>query len=104
MVVQLKQSTPLLLFKPYHNQAKPEVTFKGQWLAVKISDNIGNLIEIGLCVRGIVTDNHSANVNALPALKIIPFKIKLLYKAPTKVQQNILILWGCSSYENVRNM
>ena len=62
---------------------------------MKISGNIGNLIEIGLCVRGIVTDNHSANVNAFPALKIIPLKIKLLYKAPTKVQQNILILWGC---------
>ena len=51
---------------------------------MKISDNIDNLAEIGLCVRGIVTDNHSANVNAFSALKIIPFKIKLLYKAPTK--------------------
>ena len=51
---------------------------------MKISDNIDNLIEIGLCVRGLVIDNHSANVNAFSALKIIPFKIKLLYKAPAK--------------------
>ena len=87
------------LFKPFHNQGKSEVTFNGQWLAVKISDNINNLIEIGLCVRDIVTDKHSTNVNAFSALKIIPFKIKLLYKAPTKVQRNILILWECSSYE-----
>ena len=84
MVVRLKQSTVLSLFKPFHNQAQPEVTFNGQWLVVKITDNIDNLKEIGLCVRGIVTDNHSANVNAFSAPKIIPFKIKLLYKAPTK--------------------
>ena len=60
---------------------------------MKISDNIDNLIEIGLCVRGIVTNNHSANVNAFSALKIIPFKMKLLYKAPAKEWQNMLILW-----------
>ena len=51
---------------------------------MKNSDNIDNLIEIGLCVRDVVTDNHSANVNAFAALKITPFKIKFLYKAPTK--------------------
>ena len=52
MVVGLKQSIPFVV------QAIPEVTFNGQWLAEKISDNIDNLIEIELCVRGIVTDNH----------------------------------------------
>ena len=35
----------------------PEVTFNGQWSAKKISDNIVNLIEMGLCVQGIVTDH-----------------------------------------------
>ena len=73
-------------------------------MAVKISDDMDGFIEIRLCVRGMVTDNHSANVNAFSALKIISFKIKLLYKAPTKEKQNILILWDCPSYENVRNM
>ena len=85
MVVWLKQSTPFVVQAiSQASQANPEVTFNGQWLVVKISDNIDNLIEIGLCVRGIVTDNHSANVNAFSALKIISFEIKLLYKALTK--------------------
>ena len=72
------------MFKQFHNQAKPEFTFNGQWLAVKISDDMDSFIEIRLCVRGMVTDNHSANVNAFSALKIISFKIKFLHKAPTK--------------------
>ena len=85
MVVRLKQSTPFVVQAiPQASQANPEVTFNGQWLAEKISDNIDSLIEIGLSVRGIVTDNHSANVNAFSALKNIQFRIKLLYKAPAK--------------------
>ena len=40
MVVVLKQSIPFAV------QTIPEVTFNGQWLAQKISDNIDNLIEI----------------------------------------------------------
>ena len=44
MVVGLKESIHLLV------QTIPEVTFNGQWLAEKISDNIDNLKEIGLCV------------------------------------------------------
>ena len=62
MVVELKQSIPFVV------QAIPEFIFNGQWLAEKISDNINNLIEIELCVRGIVTDKHSANVKAFSAL------------------------------------
>ena len=50
MGVGLKESIHLI-------QIIPEVTFNGQWLAEKISDNIGNLKEIGLCVQGIVADN-----------------------------------------------
>ena len=85
MVVRLKQSTPFVVQAiPQPSQANPEVTFNGQWLAEKISDNIDSLIEIGLSVRGIVTDNHSANVSAFSALKNIQFRIKLLYKAPAK--------------------
>ena len=45
------------MFKQFHNQAKPEFTFNGQWMAVKICDNIDNLTAIELCVRGIVTNN-----------------------------------------------
>ena len=47
MVVELKQSIPLVV------QAIPEVTFNGEWLAVKISDNIDNLIELGLCTEAV---------------------------------------------------
>ena len=56
LVVRLKQSTPFVVQAiPQPSQANPEVTFNGQWLAEKISDNIDNLIEIALRVRGIVT-------------------------------------------------
>ena len=53
---------------PFVVQAIPKVTFNGQWLAETFSDNIDNLIEFGLCVQGIVTNNHSADVNAFSAL------------------------------------
>ena len=56
IVVGLKESISLVL------QTIPEVTFNGQWLAEKISDNIDSLIEIGLCVQSIVTDNISCKV------------------------------------------
>ena len=39
---------------------------------------------VRLSVRGTVTENHSANVNAFLALKIIQFRIKLLHKVPAK--------------------
>ena len=77
MVVRLKQSTPLVFqVISQASRANPEVTFNGQC--------VDSLIEIGLSVRVIVTDNHSANVNAFSALKNIQFRIKLLYKAPAK--------------------
>ena len=84
-VFRLRQSTPFVVQAILQaSQANPEATFNGQWLADKISDNIDSLIEIGLSVRGIVTENHSANINAFSALKNIQFRIKLLYKAPAK--------------------
>ena len=67
MAVGLKQSITFVV------QAIPEVIFNGRWLVEKISDNIDNLIEFGLCVQSIqVTVNHSANVNSFSApMKII---------------------------------
>ena len=85
MVFRLKQSTPFVVqVIPQPSQANTEVTFNGEWLVEKISDNIDNLIEIGLSARGIVTDNHPANVSAFSALKNIQFRMKLLYKTPVK--------------------
>ena len=66
--VGLKQSIPFAV------QAILEVIFNGDWLANKVSDNNENLIEFGVCVRSIVTENHAANVNAFSAL----IKITLL--------------------------
>ena len=57
MVVWLNQSLPFIV------QVISEVTINGQWLAKKISDNIDNLIEIELFVRGIITDNHLVTDN-----------------------------------------
>ena len=65
MVVGLKESIP------YITQAIPEVTFTGQWLSHKIAENIKNLTPVGFCVRCVVTDNHSANVNAFSLLVIM---------------------------------
>ena len=85
VVVRLKQYTLFVVQAfPQAGQANPEVTFNGQWLTEKISDNIDSLVVIGLSVRSIVTNNHSTNVNAFLALKDIQFRIKLLYKAPAK--------------------
>ena len=85
MVVRLKQYTLFVVQAiPQAGQANPEVTFNGQWLTEKISDNIDSLMVIGLSVRSRVTNNHSTNVNAFLALKDIQFRIKLLYKAPAK--------------------
>ena len=85
VVVRLKQYTLFVVQAfPQAGQANPEVTFNGQWLTEKISDNIDSLMVIGLSVRSIVTNNHSTNVNAFLTLKDIQFRIKLLYKAPAK--------------------
>ena len=56
MVVGLKQCIPFAV------QTISEVTFNGHWLVEKISDNIDNLVDIGPCVQGIVTDNVSDTV------------------------------------------
>ena len=56
MVVGLKGSITFVVL------TIPGVTVNGLWLTEKISDNINNLIEIGLCVQGIVTDNISYKV------------------------------------------
>ena len=49
MAVRLKQSTPSVVQAiPQASQANSEATFNGEWLAEKISDNIGSLIESDL--------------------------------------------------------
>ena len=62
VVVRFKLSLPFVV------QAIADVTFNEQWMTVTFSGNIDNLIKLGLCVQVIVTDNHSANVNAFSAV------------------------------------
>ena len=61
MAVGFKLSVPVVV------HTIPEVTFSGQWLAEIFIDNIDNLIEFGLCIRSIVTDNYSADANVFSA-------------------------------------
>lgn len=63
MIVGMKKSIPYVI------QAIPEVSINGTWLADKISASIESLAKTGFIVRGVVTDNHSANVNAFNTLK-----------------------------------
>ena len=56
MLVGLKGSIPFVVL------TIPGVTVNGLWMTEKISDNINNLIEIGLCVQGIVIDNISYKI------------------------------------------
>ena len=75
MFARLKQSTPFVV------QAIPEVTFNGQWLCDKIASNTENLGNAGLCVRGLVADNYSSNVNAFTSLKdLFNSESKLFFK------------------------
>ena len=62
VVVRFKLSIPVVV------QAIADVTFNEQWMTVTFSGNIDNLIKLGLRVQVIVTDNHSANVNAFSAV------------------------------------
>ena len=62
MVLGLKDSVPYVVV------AAPEVKLTGEWLKKKIDENLKNLMDAGFRVRGVVTDNHSTNVNAFDYL------------------------------------
>ena len=58
MIQGLKKTVPVVV------RASPEVTVSGQWLASELSYCLSSLENAGFKVRGIVTDNHSANASA----------------------------------------
>ena len=62
MVVGLKESIPYIV------QAIPKVTFDGEWLANKMASCSDDLTAAGFCFWGVVTKNHSSNVNAFSKL------------------------------------
>ena len=63
MIVGLKKSIPYII------KASPEVTINGSWLSTEICSCISSLSKAGFNVRGVVTDNHSSNVNAFSILQ-----------------------------------
>ena len=104
IVVWLKQPTTFVVQAiPHASQVNPEVTFNGQWLTEKISDNTDSLIEIGLSVRSIVTGNHSANVNAFSALKIFNSESNCCIKHPQNSTKIYLFYGTVHLMKNIRN-
>jgi hypothetical protein len=64
MISGLKKTVPTVI------KASPETTVNGEWLANELSLCIIDLINAGFKIRGVVTDNHSANVRAFQKLLI----------------------------------
>ena len=62
MIVGLKESVPYVV------KSCPVVSISGEWLKNEIDSCINNLQSCEFKVRAVVTDNHSANVNAFTAL------------------------------------
>ena len=63
MIVGMKESIPYVV------KAFPEETVNGLWLSEQIDECITTLANCGFNVRAVVTDNHSANVNAFSRLQ-----------------------------------
>ena len=63
MIVDLRKNIPYIV------KASPEVTISGPWLANEIEICISLLSNAGFNTRGVVTDNHSCNVNAFSILR-----------------------------------
>ena len=62
MIAGLKNSVPMVV------RAFPEISINSEGLSSEFSKCISNLVKIGFNVRGIVTDNHSANVSVFKIL------------------------------------
>ena len=99
MIVGLKESIPYVI------QAVPEVKITGSWLANKISASIESLAKTGFTVRGVVTDNHNANVNAFNTLKRkYGNKDQLLIQHPENHNKNTYLFFDTPHLiKNVRN-
>ena len=58
----LKQSVPVVV------KACPKTEISGRWLAEKLSECVTDLCKSGFQVRGIVSDNHAANISSFNIL------------------------------------
>ena len=95
MIHGLKSSVPIVV------KAVPEVTVNGQWLAEEISNCISNLADAGFRVRGIVTDNHSANVAAFNnLLQMYSCDTDLCIQHPKNSTKTYMLLVDSSKFED----
>ena len=98
MVQGLKQSVPVVV------RASPETTLSGKWLAEEFSECMSGLIQAGFTVRGIVTDNHSANVAAFNRLlEMYPSGNTLFIQHPQNSSKTHLFFDNVHLLKNVRN-
>ena len=63
MVLSLKKSIPFVI------KSCPKTKIDRLWLFTQITDSIETLSNSGFVARGVVSDNHSINVNVFSTLK-----------------------------------
>ena len=98
MIVGLKKSVPIVV------KAVPEVTINGKWLAEELSKCIASLASAGFRVRGIVLDNHSANVAAFRSLlQLHPSDNPLNIKHPENLSKTYLFFDNVHLIKNIIN-
>ena len=98
MVQGLKQTVPIVV------KASPEVSVNGEWLSSELSDCITALGNAGFKVRGLVTDNHSANVSAFNHLqKRFPSDDGLSIKHFENLTKIYLFFDNVHLVKNIRN-
>ena len=73
MVVGMKENVPYVI------KAFPEVSISGSWLSDQMDECIGLLADNDFNIRAVVTDNHSANVNACSIIETKVCVIRLFY-------------------------
>ena len=98
MVVGLKESVPVVI------NAFPETSVTGEWIASKLDYCITSLAKKGFKVRGVVTDNHSANAKAFQVLTAqYPSSFSLCIKHPINELPTYLFFDNVHIMKNIRN-
>ena len=98
MIQGLKHSVPVVV------KGCPITALNGEWLAKKIETCIAALASCGFKVRGVVADNHAANVNAFKTLhKMYPGKNDLCIHHSKNETVTYLFFDNVHLLKNIRN-
>ena len=98
MIHGLKSLVPIVV------KAVPEVMVNGQWLSEEIFNCISNLADTGFRVRGIVADNHSANVAAFNnILQMYSCDTDLCIQHPKNSTKTYMFFDNVHLLKNIRN-